>query len=579
MLIRILRKLNIRSRLVISLIAGIIIFSTILLYSSKLFSQFLIEKYLYNYLEVTQDEIGTGVELLLDDVNALAIRLEINDNIYNLLNDKNIIYEEKKKLLEKLLDSYSVDTKNIGGIAIVTDDKQTFTYAFHDNTFQKPDNLFINEILENKELVTWGPIVKDMKNNPYLLFGKKYRNFFTGDYIGSLIIYVKESALADRYNQKTPFSGYSFILSGANQIISHADKSKVGNIILDHTYFDTTTPFEHNSTKFDNQNSIITISDFNNKLNRLNCDWKFVSIISQNKLFEIMKKIDYYVLIIGISMSIIAIVLSLKISSNIVGPMRSLKHKLKDFGKNNITDISLLSKSGDELWDLEKSYNEMITRISNLIEANSEEKEKQRELELIALQAQINPHFLYNTLDAIGWIAKLGKQKDIEILVLSLSKFFRISLHKGDKFITVQEEIELVESFIAIELIRFPDKFDIEYNIDDSIVYNKILKITLQPFVENAIKHGFITESKGHMKINGYKVKEDLILEVVDDGVGFDTNKLGSQEETSKNYSGYGINNVDERIKLEYGENYGIKIESSKNKGTKVEIKLKAYKL
>ncbi|MBC8060071.1 MAG: sensor histidine kinase [Clostridiaceae bacterium] len=579
MFIVVLRKLNIRSRLVISLVAGIILFSTILLYSSKLFSQFLIEKYLYNYLEVTQDEVGIGVELMLDDINALAIRLEINDNIYNLLNDKNINYEEKKKLLKKLLDESAIDTRSIGEIAIVTDDSQTFNYIFDDNTFQKPDNLFLNTISKNKDLVTWGPVVKDMNNNSYLQFGKKYRNFFTSDKLGTLIIYIKESALFDIYNQKTPYFGYSFIISAEDQIISHGDKSKVGNIILDHTYFDTSKPFEHYSTKFDGQTSIIAISKFNNKLNRLNCNWNFVSIISQNTLFEIMKKIDYYVLAIGFLMSIVAIVLSLKISSGIVGPIRSLKYKLKDFGRNNIIDISLLNKSGDEIWDLEKSYNEMITRISNLIQANSEEKEKQRELELIALQAQINPHFLYNTLDAIGWIAKLKKQKDIETLVLALSKFFRISLHKGDKFITVQEEIELVESFVTIELIRFPEKFDIEFNIDQSILYSKILKITLQPFVENAIKHGLITKNKGHIKINGYKKENDLILQVIDDGVGFDTNKLFSQAEKDKNYSGYGIRNVDERIKLEYGEKYGVKILSSKNQGTMVEIKLKAYTL
>lgn len=191
-------------------------------------------------------------------------------------------------------------------------------------------------------------------------------------------------------------------------------------------------------------------------------------------------------------------------------------------------------------------------------------------MELVALQAQINPHFLYNTLDAIGWIAKLKKQTDIEQMVIALARFFRLSLHKGDKFITLEEEIQLVQSFVTIEQMRAPDKFDISYNIPEELKDIKILKIITQPLVENAIKHGISRKrGKGKIEVNACRTDNGLRLEVMDDGAGFDMSSTDFWVQgSSLRRSGYGLRNVDERIKLEYGREYGLEIMSEVNLGT-----------
>ena len=239
--------------------------------------------------------------------------------------------------------------------------------------------------------------------------------------------------------------------------------------------------------------------------------------------------------------------------------------------------IPTIEVEDDEIAQLEASYNEMIERINNLIIKNQDDAEIKRKLELDSLQQQINPHFLYNTLDAIAWMAKLKKEPEIESLVLSLAKFFRISLHKGDKFITVEEEIELVKHFVDIELIRFPDKFTIVYNVDEEVKNYQTLKIIIQPIVENAIKHGISSlEDMGHISINAYLDEGDVVYEIIDDGIGFNppADLFTKKDPYQQTKSGFGLYNVNERIKLEYGHDYGVSVESKPQEGTKITIRI-----
>lgn len=575
MYIKALRKFSIKFRLMASLLIGIILFSSILLYASGKFSEYLIKSQLFSYLELTQREIGVDLEYTLDKVNSTNIRLLSNDDIYSLLQDNNLSHREKENNLNTIFNSMSINKQIIAQIYIITNNGEQFNINYPKDTIEKPDENYINKIRNTKGTIAWGAIKKDADGNAYLLEGNRYRNFLTGQDIGCLILYIRESVINDIYNKKTPYGGYSFLISDNNYIISDNDKSKIGDKIFDDSIFRTTSDFTHDSETINGKPAIITISNFDDKISRLNCYWKIVSIINKDKLFSIVKKINTYIIIIVLIISIVTIFISISISSRIVNPIRLLKNKLKNFGEDNTINPSLYRQPQDEIWELEKCYNEMTSRISNLIGKNNEEKEKQRKLELTALQAQINPHFLYNTLDAIGWIAKMKKQKDIESLVLALAQFFRISLHKGDKFISLKEEIELIKSYVIIELIRFPDKFDIDFNVDEDILDNKILKITLQPIVENAIKHGLgPKDEKGHILVTGKKQDNYMLLEVIDDGIGFNISEALTQNKNNNKFSGYGIKNVDERIKLEYGKDCGISIQSIVGNGTCVKIKL-----
>ena len=173
----------------------------------------------------------------------------------------------------------------------------------------------------------------------------------------------------------------------------------------------------------------------------------------------------------------------LRLSSRLTESLKRLQDKLTELGNGKL-DSLIDDEPRDEIWELENSYNEMAVRINDLIQKNMEEKERERQMEFAALQAQINPHFLYNTLDALGWIARIKKQEEIEQMVLELANFVRMSLHKGDRLITIEDEIQLVKSFATIEQMRNPDKFDITFSVEPVFSKELIPKIILQPIVE-----------------------------------------------------------------------------------------------
>ncbi|UUZ93620.1 sensor histidine kinase [Paenibacillus sp. P25] len=302
---------------------------------------------------------------------------------------------------------------------------------------------------------------------------------------------------------------------------------------------------------------------------RLGLDWEVISVVSDEKLLENVNKIKSYAMMLQIAALLLSVLISLYVSAGIIKPVRRLSLRISQFS-GEAGFVPVYRNQKDELWVLENSFNDMVVRIGDLIKRNNEEKDRRREMELIAHQAQINPHFLYNTLDAIGWLAKIHKQNEIEKMVIALSSFYRLSLHKGDKYITVEEEIGIVQSYVAIEALRFPGKFEVQYDIAEDILAFKMLKIIIQPLIENAIKHGISGKrGKGLVTIRGYRSGDSLRFEITDDGAGFDVGTFKKQGEPRPyKGGGYGIRNVNERIQLEYGFGYGVEIRSTVGAGT-----------
>jgi two-component system sensor histidine kinase YesM len=304
-------------------------------------------------------------------------------------------------------------------------------------------------------------------------------------------------------------------------------------------------------------------------------DFAAVTVIDRDLLFADIDNLNRYVVVLGAVSLVVLAVLASRISERIAKPLKKLVANLREFGRSKTRVATVVAD--DEIVELEKTYDEMINQILDLIRTNTIEMENKRKLELYALQMQINPHFLYNTLDAIAWMAKIKKQPEIEKLVLALAKFFRISLHKGDKFITVAEEFDLVRNFVAIQAIRFPGLFAVRYELDPAVAELETLKLILQPIVENAIKHGFTgLDRVGNIVIAAKGEGDDVVFEVADDGIGFQPSEdLFSEKRLLDGLGGYGLKNVDERIKLEYGRAYGIRVDSSEGGGTRVRIQIK----
>jgi two-component system sensor histidine kinase YesM len=270
------------------------------------------------------------------------------------------------------------------------------------------------------------------------------------------------------------------------------------------------------------------------------------------------------------------------ISASIYIPIKKLHDVTTTITRNDLQAL-VTSHNVDEITELGMSFNIMIGKIRQLLDSKMKEQENLKKAELRALQAQINPHFLYNTLDTIVWMAQANKSDQVIDIVRALSSFFRIALSKGNDWITIDQEIEHVSSYLTIQKMRYRDILEYHIEVDESLLSATILKLTLQPLVENALYHGIKNKrSGGTITVRVKHVDPgSVLLEVLDDGVGFIPYKLGKiqaaleaeeVEDTSLEEGGFGLNNVNRRIKLYYGKQYGLSIQSRYQEGTRVAV-------
>ena len=294
--------------------------------------------------------------------------------------------------------------------------------------------------------------------------------------------------------------------------------------------------------------------------------------------------------VVSVMMTLAAIVFSVaaawSLSRSIYTPIKKLHDVTATITKNDLQAL-VTGDNVDEITELGLSFNIMIGKIRDLLDSKIKEQEDLKKAEMRALQAQINPHFLYNTLDTIIWMAESKKNKQVIEIVSALSKFFRISLSKGRDWITIAEEIEQTRSYLTIQKIRYRDVLDFNIDFDERVSDNTILKLILQPLVENALYHGIKNKRQGGMIYVRAKMKNEneILLEVEDDGIGFTKEKLAQvQAELLDNTgdirmeSGFGIGNVNNRIRLYYGKQYGLSVRSEYNTGTCVTLVIPAKK-
>lgn len=271
------------------------------------------------------------------------------------------------------------------------------------------------------------------------------------------------------------------------------------------------------------------------------------------------------------------IILSYLIPRSITRPIRRLSEVTDQVAKG---DLSVRSdvRAGAEVNVLNDSLNSMIDKINELLEQVTKEQVRLRKAEFELLQAQINPHFLYNTLDAIVWLAEAGEQKKVVNMVGSLSEFFRRSLNQGKDIVSVKEELQHVRSYLEIQQVRYQDILEYELQVPETLHNYLIPKITLQPLVENALYHGIKNKrGVGKITITGYKEENVFFLRIEDNGIGITPERLeqvqngiNGKEATGKAI--YGLYNVNERIRLNFGEVYGIAVESSYGEWSRVQV-------
>ena len=286
------------------------------------------------------------------------------------------------------------------------------------------------------------------------------------------------------------------------------------------------------------------------------------------------------IFLIFMSAMVIGLALSLLFSRNLIRPIDRLTRHIRVISTGEFTrnpDI----ETKDEFGLIGKQINEMSSRISELMDSRIQDEKEKMNMEIKILQAQINPHFLYNTLDSIKWIATMQHSTGIVKVVSALSSLLKNMAKGFNEKVTIRQELDFLENYITIEKIRYIELFDVEITVDDPVLYNaRIVKLTLQPIVENSIFSGIEPSGKpGLIQIHIYAEDQVLYISIRDNGIGISEENirrlLTDTGRVTKNYmSGIGLPNVDRRIKLVYGEEYGLKMESEIGSYTCVTVSL-----
>ncbi|MDR2267061.1 MAG: histidine kinase [Christensenellaceae bacterium] len=561
--------------LLVSLLLGFALLAMLL---TQIVVYYEAQKYIYDDIFMQQKEIDKSFTTILDETSYLFSRLVYASNTEKLykLTDTSISQSDRYDIFLNVI-SPPLNQYYFKGVALIFSDEISYTYGID----EYPRLQYISNAASERITILG-------TDNNLLMLGRTLKNS-NNDLSGVIIFYISERDLNAYINiSDSQPNNESFIVSDNDVIWTHTRSEFAGRELgYADTLFDKSkTPYYEFKTVQGIRSAII-VSQATNMQNSYGITCYIVDIIDYANIYGQMYKLMWMLIMVTVITLALGLLVSGLLSRRLTRPIKHLNDSITSVINTGIS-IPTNANKGDEIYNLEKNYDEMIMRLFSLIQKNKDDMEILRKLELESLQMQINPHFLYNTLDAMSWLAKLKKQPEIARLAIHLGNFFRLVLHKGEKFISVSDEFDIVRNYIYIENVRFPatasddtecDKFIVEYNIDESISNALTLKLILQPIVENAIKHGFEllkNNEVGIVKISAQASGDQIIYVVEDNGCGFEnaSDILFIDNAREKN-GGYGLKNVDTRIKLEYGEEFGLRVESTPGIGTKVTAVIK----
>ncbi len=306
-----------------------------------------------------------------------------------------------------------------------------------------------------------------------------------------------------------------------------------------------------------------------------NGDYLVVYMMRYYRIYKEALNLALFLLIIGILVLAAGVLLSSRLAQSIVGPVIRLADYADEAGKGNF-DLPVPVHSGDEIGFLAERFGVMNHNIKELTTRIYNEQTQKKEYELKMLQAQINPHSLYNCLDNISSLITDQKNETATAMVSHLGRYYRAILSKGRNIITIREELELIRAYLEIQLIRIPDLFTYEITVDEDILDFKILKMILQPIVENSVIHGFAGfKNSGRIKIEGTLENQTVCILISDNGKGIPEGSRSSIFAPAPTAipKHFGLKNIQERIRLKHGEKYGISIKSEQGQGTQIEVR------
>lgn len=396
----------------------------------------------------------------------------------------------------------------------------------------------------------------------------------TGEKAGLFFVDLNYSAISDLCNNNSIGNkGYIFVLDAEGNVIYHPKQQLMyGGLMTEHIEEIMACEKDSLTVRDGPERKMYTLSRSDKT------GWIVVGAVYTSELLKNNKQAQVLYILAAVILILGVLLISHLLSRVITRPLRQLTESMSMVEKGQFDKANVYVAMENEIGSLSKSYNLMTERIHTLMDENVYEQKQKRKSELKALQAQINPHFLYNTLDSIIWMSEAGQNDEVVEMTSALAKLLRQSISNDHEQVELMQEMEYVRNYLTIQKMRYQDKLEYDIEIEPDVCHVEIVKLVLQPIVENAIYHGIKYKgSKGSLQIRAYAEGEDVCISVEDDGIGMDETVLRTifdEKETLKKQSGVGVPNVQKRLKLYYGEEYGITYESRPGKGTKAVIRI-----
>ena len=545
-----------------------------------------IESISINYTVRLLGEINASIDSYIDNMKSMAKVVVENKDVrdvmafYNRHHDKRLSYIEEKEL-ERLranaaahMNIVANTRSDITNIAVISKYKDVVLSDVE------------KEVNENSEFNVTDWYLKPMSYKDEIVVSPSHvQNLVSGEY--KWVISISKSVLDPETGEVTGVMVIDLNYRSIEAICENAQLGKNGYIYLIDRYkniiYHPQQQLLYSGIKSELVEEILKMrdtylrDDVNNRIYTRNYSeltgWSAVGVVNVDELIKDKSSIiDFYFRLAGISI-LFAMTFAVLISTTITNPIKMLENTMHEVEVGNF-DVRSEIELNNEIGHLSKTFNVMISRIKDLMEKTVRDEEEKRRSEIRALQAQINPHFLYNTLDTIIWMSAGGKNDEVVEVTSALARLFRTSISKGENLVTLLNEVENIKSYLTIQKMRYEDKLSWRVDVPPGLLGLMTPKLILQPIVENAVYHGVkMSQAGGEIAISARTAGDRLTITIADSGVGMTAEQLEQlfvpRPDTDR---GIGVINVNNRIRLCFGEEYGLHYFSAPGEGTRVEI-------
>ena len=533
------------------------------------------------YTQTIIQQMNQNIDSYIDYMENISYLVSSNEDVQSYLFGDEPDPESRVRILNQfktILDSRS-DILNLGiigenGRMLINDalrltnpdldihTQQWYTNALNDSASSYLSSSHVQHIISGERpwVIT---LSRGIRNKASEVGNQKEGVFF---------IDLNYSAISELCNQSMVGNqGYAFILDAEGNIVYHPQQQQLYNELQTENI---------SLIMGTDQDTVLFGKGSSEKLYSISrsgkTGWTVVNCVRVEELLRKSNKAQSLYVLVAMGLMIVALFFSRFISRSITQPIQQLCDSMERVQEGDFSVSDIVVESQNEIGSLTKSFNVMTHRIQDLMEQNIREQEAKRKSELKALQSQIYPHFLYNTLDSIIWMAEGKKNEEVVLMTASLARLLRQSISNEDEVVSIGQEVEYARGYLTIQKMRYKDKMEFQIEVDPSILHIPLIKLVLQPVIENAIYHGLkYKESKGLLLVKGFMKNDNAVLQVIDNGVGMDEETLAHIYERHKvNYqsNGVGVYNVQKRLQLYYGNEYGITYESKKGEGTTATI-------